>query len=261
LKTVDAFIVAGGRPKPDHPLYLESQGGPKALIDINGKPMIQWVIDALDEAETVGRIVVVGLDAQSGLTAKKPLSYLPDHGGFFQNNAAGIRGLSALDREAEYGLAVCGDIPAIRGKMVDWLVRETVPGKLDVFYVICSRETVETTFPDSRRTFLPFRDGRYCGGSIHVLAMNKDIPVPKIWERLGEARKNPARMTAVIGPRIIFGLLFRRLTVEGVMKVFSRRFRITGRAVFTPFAELAMDIDKPHHLKILRRHLRERAGR
>lgn len=257
MKAVDAFIMAGGRLEPNHPLSTESRGGSKALIEIHGKPMIQWVIDALDEAETIRRIVVVGLDGSSGLKSNKPLAYLPDHGGYFQNVAAGVHGLSALDRKAEYGLAVCGDIPAIRGGMVDWLVRKTVPEKLDIFYVICGRETVETTFPDSRRTFIPFRDGRYCGGSLHVLALNKDIPVPKIWERLAETRKNPVRMAAVVGPRIIFGLLSRRLTVGGVMKTFCRRFRITGRAVVAPYAEMAMDVDKPHHLEILRNHLKE----
>ncbi|MBN1939870.1 MAG: phosphatase PAP2 family protein [Candidatus Aminicenantes bacterium] len=258
MNPIDAFIVAGGVPGPKDPIYSETRGGPKTLIPINGKPMVQWVIDALDEAETIGRIVVVGLDEASGLTAVKPLSFFPDQGGLFQNVVAGIHGLAALDPEAEYGLAASGDIPGIRGDMVDWLVRESVSKNLDVHYVIGGREVVDKRFPESRRTFIPFRDGKYCGGGIHVISVNKNIAVPKIWDRLGEARKNPARMAAVIGPKIMFGLLFRRLTVEGVMKAFCRRFRITGRAVFAPYAEMVMDVDKPHHLEVMRRHLSAR---
>jgi len=261
LKTVNAFITAGGIPGPKHPLFSESRGGPKVLIDVAGKPMVQWVINALDEAETIDRIVIIGLDEKAGLSAKKPLSFLPDRGGFFENIISGIYGLSALDPDAEFGVAVCGDIPGIRGEMVDWLVRKTVPENLDAYYVIAGREVVETRYPESHRTFIRFKDGRYCGGSIHVVALNKEIPGLRIWERLGKARKNPVRMASVIGPKILFGLLFRRLTVEGVMKVFGRRFKITGRAVFTPYAELAMDIDKPRHLEIMRRHLAERSDK
>ena len=141
---------------------------------------------------------------------------------------------------------------------MDWLVRETVPEKGDAYYSIAEREVVEARFPGSKRTFIPFRDGRFCAGSAHVVRINQDVAVPRIWTRLGNARKNPVRMASVIGPKILIGLLFRRLTVEGVMKVFMRRFRITGRAVFTPYAEMAMDVDKPPHLEILRRHLAER---
>lgn len=37
---MDAIVTAGGIPKPDEPLYVRTQGQSKALLDVNGKPMI-----------------------------------------------------------------------------------------------------------------------------------------------------------------------------------------------------------------------------
>ncbi len=45
---MDAIVIAGGVPTPVEPLYPYTQGKPKALLDLCGKPMIQWVLDALE---------------------------------------------------------------------------------------------------------------------------------------------------------------------------------------------------------------------
>lgn len=255
MKTIDAFIAAGGIPGPRDPLYAEAKGGPKTLIDVAGKPMVQWVIDALDAAPSIGRIVVVGLEDSSGLTSRKPLFFHPDQGSFFANVVAGINRLSSLESAAEFGLGISGDIPGIKPEMVEWLAAEGASAKLDAQYLVASKEVVEARFPRSGRTFLSMRDGRYCGGSANVFDLHLDILLPRLWDRLARARKNPLRMAAVIGPRILFGFFFHRLTAADVLSAFCRRFRITGRLLFSPYAELAMDIDKPHHLEMLRRHL------
>jgi hypothetical protein len=248
-------VTAGGIPGPKDPLYAEAKGGPKTMIDVAGKPMVQWVIDALDKAGTIGRIVVVGLDERYGLTSGKPLLFHPDQGGFFANAAAGIRRLSSLEAGADFGLGIAGDIPGIRPEMVDWLAGEVVSAALDVQYVVVKREVLEARFPGSGRTFVSVRDGRFAGGNANGVALHKEIPLPLVWERLSRARKNPLRMAGLMGSRFLFGLLFHTITVEEMINIFCRRFRITGRVLASPYAELAMDVDKPHHLEIMRRFL------
>ena len=54
---MDAIVIAGGNPQPQESLYAYSRGNPKALIDIAGKPMVQWVLDALGGAQSVDRVV------------------------------------------------------------------------------------------------------------------------------------------------------------------------------------------------------------
>ena len=57
---MDAIVTAGGIPQPDDPLYVYAKGDAKALIDIAGKPMIQWVLDALSDAKNVDNVIEIG---------------------------------------------------------------------------------------------------------------------------------------------------------------------------------------------------------
>ena len=65
---MDALVTAGGIPDPNEPLYEYTHGEPKAMLDICGKPMVQWVLNALEGAKTVDRIVVAGLPPDSGVS-------------------------------------------------------------------------------------------------------------------------------------------------------------------------------------------------
>jgi hypothetical protein len=49
--------------------------------------------------------------------------------------------------------------------------------------------------------------------------------------------------------------LSRQLTMEGAVKRVTKRMDITGKVVISPYAELGMDVDKPHQLEILRADL------
>ena len=54
---IDAIVTAGGIPQSGDPLYAYSNGDSKALIDVAGKPMIQWVLDALgDKGEVTNEL-------------------------------------------------------------------------------------------------------------------------------------------------------------------------------------------------------------
>ena len=87
---MDAIVIAGGIPEPEEPLYEYTQGQPKALLDIAGKPMVQWVLDALGGAKTIDQIVLIGLSEEDGLESPKPITYVPNQGGMLQNVRAGI---------------------------------------------------------------------------------------------------------------------------------------------------------------------------
>jgi hypothetical protein len=51
----------------------------------------------------------------------------------------------------------------------------------------------------------------------------------------------------------------RQLKVESGVKRVCERLNIRGRVLFCPFAEVGMDVDKPHQLEIMRADLVEKA--
>ena len=258
---MDAVVTAGGIPQPDEPLYSYSRGGAKALIDVAGKPMVQWVLDALGEAHTIERVVLIGLTDRSGLTCKKPLTYLSNQGKMLDNLKAGTAKVLELNPKAKYILFVSSDIPGIKGEMVDWVVNNCLETSDDLYYNVIRREDMEERFPKSKRTFTPLKDMEVCGGDMNMARASIVNKNSDFWSRLIEARKNPAAQAGMIGPDIIFKFIFRQLTIDDVIQRIAEKLDLKGRALVCPYPEVGMDVDKPHQLEIMRADLSKRPRR
>ena len=252
---MDALITAGGVPEPGEPLYEYTQGEPKALLDVAGKPMAQWVLDALDGATTVGRVVIVGLPADDKLSCLKAQAYLPNQGGMLDNIRAGVEKVVELNPSSGHVLVVSSDIPAITSEMVDWLVDTTMQTDHDVYYTVITRQVMEARFPKSKRSYTHLKDVEVCGGDMNMIRTSMVTANDEIWTRILAARKNVFKQASLIGFGTLFLLLLRRLKLESGIKRVCERLDISGRVIFSPYAEIGMDIDKPGQLEMLRKDL------
>src|SRR5215208_974045 len=252
---MDAIITAGGIPRPEDPLYSYSHGDSKALIDIAGKPMIQWVLDALGEARNVDNVIVIGLSAKSGLICKKPVHYISNQGRMLANIVAGVKKSLELNKKTNYVLVVSSDIPTLKPEMVDWLVETSMQTKDDLYYGVCSREVMEKRFPDSRRTYTKLKGIELCGADINITHVRMATEHLDMWESLIGSRKTPLKQASIIGLDTFFQVLTRRITLDGLVTKVCKRIGIAGRAIQWPYAEPCMDVDKPHLLELLRTDL------
>lgn len=249
---MNALVIAGGIPQPGEPLYEHSNGDAKALIDIAGKPMVQWVLDALGEAKQVDQVIVIGLSPKSGLTCKKPLHYISNQGRMLANIVAGVNKSLELNPKGEYVLVVSSDIPALRGDMVDWLVKTAMKTKDDLYYGVCPREVMEARFPTSRRTYTKLKDVEVCGADINISHVRMATEHLDMWEQLIGNRKSPFRQAAIIGLDTAFKYLTRQFTLQELVERVCERIGIRGRAIIWDRAEPCMDVDKPHQLELMR---------
>jgi CTP:molybdopterin cytidylyltransferase MocA len=254
---MDAVVVAGGIPQPEESLYPYTKGNPKALLDIAGKPMVQWVLDALGAAQTVDRVVVIGLTDKSGISCRKPVHYISSEGKMLANIQAGTAKVKALNPKAQYVLFATADTPGLTGPMVDWVVNTSMQTKDDIYYTVIPRQVMEERFPTSRRTFVRLKDLEACGGDLHLARAAIVGENSAFWEKLIEARKSPVAQARILGFGIIVRFLTRQLTAEDVIRRVADRLGLRGRAIISPFAEIGMDVDKPHQLEIMREHLRK----
>lgn len=255
---MDALITAGGIPEPDEPLYPYTQGQPKAMLEIEGQPMVQWVVDALDNSQKIENIVVVGLDPAANLKSSKPIHYLSNQGGMVDNLRAGMMKLREINPQVTKLLAVSSDIPAITPDMVDWLVNEVQNTDDDVYYCLVPREVMEKRYPGSNRSYTHLRDMEVCGGDMNALDARLVDQNTEIWNKLTEARKNVVKQAALIGFGTLFLLLVRQATINSTVKRVSKKLGVKGRAIISPYAEIGMDIDKPHQLEIVTSDIRQR---
>ena len=252
---MDAIVMAGGIPKPEDPLYEFTQGEPKALLDVAGKPMVQWVLDAISGTQSVERVVLISLSEEAGLTCSKPVTYIPDQGGLLENVRGGIEKVVEINPEAIHVLTVSSDIPTIKSEMIDWMVRENSGSDLELYYTVIPREVMDKRFPESKRSYTLLKDIELCGGDLNMIRASTVHANVDLWDQLVAARKSVFKQAALLGYGNLLLLLSRQLTLDGAVKRVTEKMNITGKAVISPYAELGMDVDKPHQLEIVRSEL------
>ena len=257
---MDAVITAGGIPDPEDPLYEYTQGESKALLEIAGKPMVQWVLDAVCESEKIDQIVMVGLEPDCGVACDKPITYIPNQGGMLDNVRTSIDKVVELNPDSELVMLVSSDIPALTTQMVDWVVDTVLETEDDFYYNLITREVMEERFPGANRSFVKLKDVQVCGGDLNVARVAAAHGNDDLWNRLISARKNVFKQAALFGFSTLILMLTRRISLEDAVPRVEKQLGIRGRAILCPYAELAMDVDKPHQLEILRSDLEKMAA-
>jgi CTP:molybdopterin cytidylyltransferase MocA len=256
---MDAIVIAGGIPGPEDPLYPLTQGRPKALLELEGRPMLQWVVDALEASARVEHVVAIGPGPELGLRFGSKTVCLPDQGGMIANILFGLKTVQRLSPGATHTLLASGDIPAITPEMVDWRVATVEAARADLDYAVVERKSMDRVFPGSRRSFTRLKDVEVCGGDLNGLSVNVVCDKP-LWDSLVASRKNAFKQAALIGYDVLLLAMFRRLTLRDAERRVSRNLGLKAHVTLCPFAEVGMDVDKPHQLELVRQYLRARGA-
>lgn len=255
---MDAIITAGGQLKPTDPLFKLTGVDKKALIPLVGQPMICWIIDALCASGIVEHIVVVGVEPQDVEHPYSRLYFTEATGDIIDNVFAGLDRLQKINPNVKKLLLLSSDIPLITPETVRGFVAECGSQEAEVYYAMVEEPTMESHFPASNRTYIPFKGGRYSGGDIFLIdvsAVRGNIALAKA---ATGARKNYFQQIRLIGWSFIIRFLLRRLTVHEAAIEVSAKANLDGRVIDTRYAELGMDLDKPHHYDIIKAHLEKR---
>lgn len=252
---MDVILTAGGNPAPDDPLYAYSDGLPKALIPIGDKPMIQWVLDALAAAKTIDRIVLIGLSDDYSVNYPREIVRIEDQGSMVENIIAGANKLLSFPEPSQYALVTASDIPGVTPESIDWISEQTLKGGKDLIYTVVSQPVMEKRYPGSKRSYIPLKDMKICGGDINSICLanvNYDNPM---WRKLIDSRKNALKQAALLGFDTLLLILLRAITLAQTEKRVCKRLEVDGLVLPSPYAELAMDVDKPGQLELLRNDL------
>jgi len=256
---MDAMVVAGGTPGPEDPLYPLTQGRPKALLELEGRPMLQWVVDALEASARVEHVVVIGPGPELGLRFGSKTVSLPDQGGMIANVLLGLKTVRQMSPGATHALLASGDIPAITPEMVDWRVATVEAAGADIDYAVVERQTMDRVFPGSRRSFTWLKEAEVCGGDLNGVSVSAACDEP-LWNALVASRKNAFKQAALIGYDVLLLALLRRLTLRDAERRVSRNLGLKAHVTLSPYAEVGMDVDKPHQLEMVRQYLHARGA-
>jgi hypothetical protein len=176
-----------------------------------------------------------------------------------ENGVAGVECLRSTGEISERILSSTCDIPLITPTVVGDLISRCLAYDVEFCYPIVSQELMERDFPGSGRTFVPLANGRFAGGDMGVVKLALlDKDRDKLYELVGQ-RKTFWRQVQIIGLRTLVLFLLRRLTIARLEQRVAQVFDISGKAVILAHAEPAMDVDKPHHLDVVRAAYERRA--
>lgn len=251
---MDVIILAGGASSDDALAEL-TNGKLKSMLEIAGRPMVQWVLDAVGNAPSVGTVVLIGIEDATGLSCRKPLIKLPDGDSLIANLQQGAKKLQELHPEDTHVVSISADVPGITTDIVEAMIRQYSAREVDIYYSVVEREVMEKRYPGSHRTYLNVKDAQVCGGDLNCFSKRAALDPDAIWKDLISLRKSPLKQAALIGLDTLFLMLLRQLTLDQAVKKVCKRLGISGRVVRVPFAEIGMDVDKPFQFEMVQADL------
>jgi len=254
-----ALVLAGDR-GPADPVCRAAGVAHKCLAEIAGKVMLQRVVEALAASPWVGRIAVVLNDPALlyGLEELRPLVQEERLLGLPAADSPSRSVLGALDvlNDPFPLLITTADHALLTREMIDHFCTESVAGLADVSVALTASEILLRSYPQSQRTYLKFREERYSGSNLFAFLTPAGRKAAEIWRRAEQHRKQPWRIAAVFGPVLLLRYLLRLSSLDEALERISRRLGITTVAIQMPFAEAAIDVDKPEDLELVEEILR-----
>ncbi len=245
---MNAIILAGGNDGVDD----RSLGGCKALIQLKGNPMIQYVINALKSSHIINKLLVVGNVKLLQPIIGDEVDYIIEDRHSIMDNL--LYALSYFSKEANVLVATC-DVPLLKGEMVTEFITKGQLLNADILYPIAERKDCSLRYPDVRRTYATLRDGDYTGGNLFVLSPGSIDRIAQIGRHMIENRKKPLRMCRYLGMGIIIKYIFKSLTISELEAYIKSRFKVDARAYICKSPELCHDLDRIEDIEVFERYL------
>jgi len=109
---------------------------------------------------------------------------------------------------------------------------------------------LRAAYPSTTRTYLRFRDGGYSGANLFAFRSQQAHRAAEFWVKAESFRKQPWKLARAFGPMTLLLFALRRLRFEAALERASRAIGCRIRAVLLPFAEAAIDVDRPSDLAL-----------
>jgi GTP:adenosylcobinamide-phosphate guanylyltransferase len=236
-----AFLLAGSRPKGD-PLAQSMMLGHKALIPVAGEPMVLRPLRALLASPEVGNIIVLTQtpeDLRPVLPDDERIRIRASSGTIAQTIAEQL-----ADRGAEFPVLVTtADHALLDPAMVAEFTAKA--DGADLAIAVVESGPLLARFPQTRRTWIGFKGGRYSGANMFSFGSAKALPAVGRWGAVEEDRKKGWRLLAALGPALLLGAVLKLRTIHDSAAAIGRKLGIDIRIVEMSNPIAAIDVDKP----------------
>lgn len=255
-------MLAGSRGEGDPLAELEGVRH-RALLPVAGVPMLLRVLRSLRETPGVGGLSV-SIDDPAALDTVPELAAQVAAGDLKPHTSLSSPSRSVLDALSNLGdapvLVTTADHALLTSEMAGHFLTRAAALDADVCVGLVAHNVVEARFPAVPRTWIPFRDTRYTGANLYVFRTRQALKAVEFWIRAESFRKQPWRIASTFGPVSLLLFALRRLTLDAALTRASKVIGCRIEAVRLPFAEAAVDVDRPSDLALAETVLGERTS-
>lgn len=257
-----AIILAAQRGGKLDPLAANAGVTHKCLVPIVGRPLIEYVVDALTPVPGLDRIRIcvepeavppirAAVDAMNGVSA--PVEFVPSAETLTESAYASAQGV-----EPPLVITTGDNVNLSPGAVGQML--EALAGGADVALAMASKAAVLAAHPEGQRKFYEFSDAPYSNCNLYAIGTREGLKAAEIFRDGGQFAKNRQRLIQAFGWFNIFLFRFKLLSLAGGMKRLSRRFGLKIDAVVIADGAHAVDVDNQRTYDIAEIILRQRLG-
>jgi GTP:adenosylcobinamide-phosphate guanylyltransferase len=254
LSAVDALILAGSR-GPNDPVAQLGGVAHKALTPIAGRPMLNYVLEAVRAVPNVARIFIC-IDAATDLSAATGGTAFIRIDPAASPAASVAAALQTIDGNRPV-LVTTADHPLLTADIIGYFLQHA-PADADLSVGLAQAETVMKAFPEGKRTFYRLAGQGYGGCNLFLARKPGAARVAEYWRRVESHRKKPLRLVREVGLGALIRYALGLLKLDAAFGHVSRLTGATIKPVLLPFGEAATDVDKPSDHALVESLLRKR---
>ncbi|TFI58933.1 spore coat biosynthesis protein F [Sphingomonas parva] len=246
------LVLAGRRSSTLDPLAAKLGVSHKCLVPVRGEAMVGRVLRIADEAfpeaplfVSVEDFAVIAdeptvkrLHAAGRLTPVEAQHHIVDS----VVAASETTGFPLLITTADNVLMTAEGLHAI--------VAEGVRGDADAIVMLAEREDIMAAHPDGQRRFYKFRGGGYSNCNLFWLRSDRALKATESFRYGGQFAKRKKDAVRALGLTTLFLYLSGLVTIEGMFRHFSRRFRVRLKPLVMRDGRLAIDVDNERTYRV-----------
>jgi CTP:molybdopterin cytidylyltransferase MocA len=242
---ITVLIAAGQRPGGD-PLAAEFGVTDKALIALDGKPMLGHVLETMLAFPGVSGVRIL-TQTPDRLRADPVIAALAqdERVSFVSGGNSVSEAVADAMAPGSYPfLLTTADHPLLDKAMLASFVETTRRERPDVAVAVVSRDIFARRFPEIRRTWLRFAGGAYSGANLFWLGSPAALNALALWRRIEQQRKRARAVIGAFGPFILLGVALRLLSLDRALERAGRRLGLRAIAIRLPQPEACIDVDR-----------------
>ncbi len=240
----------------------------KALIEIHNKPMIYWVLKAINDSNTASRIFITGIPKDKVILPEgldsSIIEYFEITGDTVDKIVKGANHAIKRANEDEsifpsgrtHGIIINSDIPAIDKNSITHFLDNCGDRSASFYYSIVDQDGMDQRFPNNGRSFTKIDNKYYCGADLVLAELSLAEPSYPMIKKITENRKNFVKALFWASPLTFFKFIFNRVGLKDAERLMTKIFKLESRLIISKDPEIAFDVDKPSQLELMQKYFR-----